>query len=320
MRTLIIGGSGAIGAAVARHTSAIGIETHVGVRATSRLDRLASCADVRRHLFELGEPDSMLGLIEAARPDWIVMTAFPTEGHASDDRSRRNLLHGMTTGLLGLLAALKATEFAGSLTWIGSAMCYGQSEKIRRCDDVLRPDTFRGAVKAAESVLARQMAADLGIRLTELRVFTGYGPFEQRERLVSSLLRAGLSGARVPLAASPARRDWIHYDDIAAACVASTTPALPSQRVFNVCSGQTHDTREVAGLLEQITGKRLIADHAYEQPERYGNAQPGELPSGDGGLDWSPRIGLPQGLERCWRWACSTEGRNYLLQQGQVAA
>lgn len=320
MRALIIGGTGAVGAAVARHTCAIGIDTHVGVRASSHLDRIASCPDIRRHLFELTEAGSVARLIEAAEPDWIVMAAFPAGGHGDNGPARQNLLRGMTAGLLSLMEAIGSVGFSGNLTWIGSATSYGHGEQIRRCDDALRPSTFRGAVKAAESVLAGQMAADLGIGLTELRVFTGYGPFEQRNRLISSLLRAGLQDDRVALTASSANRDWVHFEDIARACVASAASALPKQRVFNVCSGQLHGAHEVARLLEQIIGKRLIADHAYAQTDRYGIALPGELPAVTGGLDWAPRIDFREGLERGWRWACTPEGRSYLLSAEQVAA
>jgi nucleoside-diphosphate-sugar epimerase len=320
MRALIIGGSGAIGSAVARHACSIGLQTHVALRKTAVADRLSGWPAIRRHVVDLRESDSLLAAIEAAEPDWIAMAAFPAGVGAGGARARRDLLLGMSQGLLSLSEVLGKVGYSGSLTWIGSAMCYGGSATIRRCTDAMRPSTFRGAVKSAESVLAAQMAASLGIGLTELRVFTGYGPFEQRERFVSSLLRAGLTGGKVPLAPTPACRDWIHYEDIARACVASAASGPPGQRIFNACTGQVHDTHEVVRVLEKITGKSLVADRQYRGHEHYGNAVPGELPKAGDGLDWTPQIDLRHGLEQSWRWACSAEGRSYLLRGAAVPA
>lgn len=313
MRALIIGGNGAIGSAIARHADGQGIETHVGVRASPTVDRLTQHPAIRRHALDATDAASVGRVIRSVRPDWLVMTALPRSGHAPTQDARRALLLGMCEGLLGVLDGARNAEFAGRLVWIGSAMSYGEGGQPRRTDAVLRPQTFRGAVKAAESLLAAQLAAESGIAMTEVRVFTGYGPYEQRERFVASVLRAALSGDRVRLAQVPGRRDWIHYDDIARACLAAmASPTMPA--VFNACSGRLHDTREVATLLETIVGKSLVADEIYPAGDCYGEVEPGQLPA-PAEVDWAPAISLLQGLEHCWAWARSASGRAYLLAE-----
>jgi dolichol-phosphate mannosyltransferase len=313
MRALILGGSGAIGSAAARHACAAGVETHVALRATSSAERLAAQPAITRHDVELAEPESVAAVVRRVRPDWILMAAFPVVGHATHRAERRELLAGMCSQLLGVMEALALAPFAGTLTWLGSAMANAAPHDGA-------PATFRGTVKAAESLLAARMATDLGVALTQLRVFTGYGPFEQRERFVASLLRAGLDGGRVALAPQPARRDWVHYDDIAAACLASAAPATTGARVFDVCSGRVHDTRAVATLLEHIVGRPLISDQPYAQAERYGDATPGTVPAAGDGLDWAPRFDLAQGLAQSWDWARSAAGRAWLLRDASEAA
>jgi nucleoside-diphosphate-sugar epimerase len=199
-------------------------------------------------------------------------------------------------------------------------MAYGQGGAPRQTDAPLRPQTFRGAVKAAESLLAAQLADQWRLALTELRVFCAYGPYEQRDRFFPRLLRAALTGERVSLPLRPGRRDWIHYEDIARACVATAAPWAGGARVFNACSGVLQDTHAAAALLERISGRRLVADTPYAVEDRYGDVEPGVLPDAAQGLDWSPRIGLAEGLEQCWRWAQSPEGRAYLLDAGAPQA
>ena len=130
------------------------------------------------------------------------------------------MLRRACDGVLAVLEGARAAGFGGRIVWIGSALA------IDRTGGTRAPH-FRGAVKAAESLLAAQLAAQLGLALSEVRVFTGYGPFEQAQRLVPSLLRAALSGTRVPLAATPAHRDWIHYEDIARLCLAVASAPSP---------------------------------------------------------------------------------------------
>jgi nucleoside-diphosphate-sugar epimerase len=308
---LIIGGSGAIGSAIARHADAAGIETHVGVRAACDPDRLSQHPHIARHRLDVTDPSSVERLLRTLRPDWVVMAAFPRAGHAPDPESRRTLLLGMCDGLLGLLEGAQAAGFQEPMTWIGSAMVYGGGPVPLRTDAALRPRTFRGAVKAAESLLAAQLAAQFGIALTRIRVFTGYGPYEQRERFISTLLRAGLTDGRVRIAQRPGQRDWIHYDDIARACLAVATRRQPG--LFNACTGHLYDTRSVASLLEGIVGKPLLAQDPYPQEDPYGDIAPGVVSDPLDGLDWAPRISLAEGLQCSWDWARSTQGRAYLL-------
>lgn len=144
-------------------------------------------------------------------------------------------------------------------------------------------------------------------------MFTGYGPFEQARRLVPALLRAALSGTRVPLAPVPGRRDWIHYEDIARLCLAVAKAAAPRAVPFHACSGQPADTHEVARLLEGITGAALVADAPFDGIDHYGELPRGTPPSRADGIDWAPRIGLRDGLARTWDWARTPAGRAHLL-------
>lgn len=316
---MVLGGGGAIGSAVVRYTADLQIETHAVVRNATSLARLAAARGATVHRGDLADARSMRDLVAACQPDLIVNAAFPSGQPAGDER-RRQLLHGMADGLLGLFTALRDAGFVGRVVLLGSAMSYGRGGRPRRTSDVLRPQTFRGAAKAAESALAAQLAGESGIAFTELRIFTGYGPFEQRERLIPQLLRAALGGPLVRLTAEPFRRDWVFYDDIARACLASDASTGRAPAVFNVCSGVLNSTHEVARALERIVGRELVAAEPFEPGDRYGDAEPGVPPEAAGDLDWTAEVALQQGLARCWAWATSPEGAAYLHDSTPVPA
>jgi nucleoside-diphosphate-sugar epimerase len=311
MRLLILGGGGAIGSAIARHADGIGLETHVGLRPGTACSRLASHPRIRRHDVDVANAGAVESLLATNAPDCIVMAAFP-RGFAPQRQARQDMLLGMCQNLLAVLEGAHAAGFGGRIVWIGSALAIDRTSGTRSSN-------FRGAVKAAESLLTAQLAAQLGLALSEVRVFTGYGPFEQAQRLVPSLLRAALSGTRVPLAVAPAHRDWIHYEDIARLCLAVASAPSPRGGPLHACSGKPADTHQVARLLEEITGVPLVADAPFEGVDRYGDLPSGTPPTRDDGIDWAPSIGLREGLAQTWEWARTPAGRAHLLATAGAA-
>jgi nucleoside-diphosphate-sugar epimerase len=124
------------------------------------------------------------------QPSVVVAAAFPP-GHATVDADRRAHGSQMLANLFALFEAIRARSGELRLVLVGSAAAYGHGGGPSDPGQALLPRTFRGALKAAESLLTRQLAEEAGIPLVELRVFTAYGPYEQRERLLR-LMRAWL--------------------------------------------------------------------------------------------------------------------------------
>lgn len=311
-RLLVLGGGGAIGSAVARLALASGIRVDAAVRPGGDASRLPSLAGATVHDCDVRDRAALAALLRQVVPSLLVATAF-SKGHPATPEARLDALDGMTRVLLALFEALRDLRFQGRLVMLGSSMAYGAGEAPRHPRDPLRPQAFRGAVKAAESVLATQLAGEFGIALAELRVFSGYGPYIQRERLVARLLQAALGGPRVALSAEPRQRDWIHFEDIARACLAAERIEEHQPRVFNICSGELASTHRVASLLEAVCGQALVADVPFAGDDRFGDVQPGVLPNPEDGLDWCPRLNLASGLAGCWQWARTPAGRRYLL-------
>ncbi|HET6346856.1 MAG TPA: hypothetical protein VFH51_18120, partial [Myxococcota bacterium] len=129
-----------------------------------------------------------------------------------------------------------------------------------------------------------------------------------------------LTGKRISLTPRPYGRDWVHYSDIARACRAAYACASREPQAFNVCSGQLTTTHVVASLMEEIVGRKLLAEVPFAGADRYGEAEPGVLPDPAEGLVWRPAVALPAGLARCWAWARSTVGARYLLAAEAAAA
>lgn len=320
MRLLVLGVGGVIGSAVARASVGRGHDVHGLLRPSTSGERLDACNDiVTCHRHDLEDVAALSALIERTEPQAIVHAAFPG-GHARTHETRLQMLQHGLIGSLSLLEALSRARSRANLVYLGSAISYGTTGMPHHPSHRLQPGAFRGVVKAAESLMIGQYGRETGASLTELRLFSVYGPWEQREKLLPRLFAAALSGGRVPLSAEPRLRDWVYLDDVVAACLSACERTAPGMAIFNVCSGRLYSNHEVARAVESISGREVIGAAMYPDPDAYGDPQPlGVPPKPEEGFIWRAQHDLESGLKAYWAWAISEAGRRYLLQGGGSA-
>lgn len=318
MRLLVLGAGGVIGSAVARESARRGHDVHGLLRPSTSTQRLdAGNETITRHRHDLEDVAALAALIARLEPQAIVHAAFPA-GHARTYETRLQMLQRGLIGTLSLLEALSRARSRASLVYLGSAISYGTTGMPHHPSDRLEPGAFRGVVKAAESLMIGQYGRETGSSITELRLFSVYGPWEQREKLLPRLFAAALSGARVPLTAEPRLRDWVYLDDVVEACLSACARAAPGVAIFNVCSGRLHSNHDVAHAVESISGREVIGVATYPDPDMYGDPQPlGAPPKPEEGFTWRARHDLASGLKAYWAWATSEPGRRYLLGEGR---
>jgi nucleoside-diphosphate-sugar epimerase len=235
MRLLVLGAGGVIGSAVARESVRRGHDVHGLLRPSTSTERLDACNEpITHHRHDLEDVAALVALIARVEPQAIVHAAFPA-GHARTYETRLQMLQHGLIGTLSLLEALSRARSRVSLVYLGSAISYGTTGMPHHPSDRLQPGAFRGVVKAAESLMIGQYGRETGSSITELRLFSVYGPWEQREKLLPRLFAAALSGARVPLSAEPRLRDWVYLDDVVDACLGAcerTAPGVAQPRIF----------------------------------------------------------------------------------------
>ena len=314
MRLLVLGAGGVIGSAVARGSVRHGHDVHGLLRPGTRAERLVACNEtITCHRHDLEDVAALTALIERVEPQAIVHAAFPA-GHARSHETRLQMLQHGLTGSLSLLEALSRAGSRANVVYLGSAISYGATGIPHHPSHRLQPGAFRGVVKAAESLMIGQYGWENGASITELRLFSVYGPWEQREKLVPRLLAAALGGGRVPLSSEPRLRDWVYLDDVVAACLRACERTAPGMVIFNVCSGRLYSNHDVARAVESISGREVIGTSTYPDPDAYGDPQPvGVPPKPEEGLIWRAQHALESGLKAYWAWATSEAGRRYLL-------
>lgn len=301
-RVLITGGSGFVGANLARRALEDGHEVHLILRDGHRPWRIEGLAsEVETHLADLTSPEEMRQLVTKARPDWVfhlaAFGAYPTQ------TDLREMVH---TNLLGGAALIEACAAQGVEAFVnaGSSSEYGEKDHAPAEDEVLEPNSAYAITKAAATHYVRFVANARNLNAVTVRLWSIYGPYEEPTRLIPTVLIHALGGRWPPLVAPDTARDFVFVDDAVDALLrVAAHPNLPGGAVYNLCSGEQSTVRRVVEEVRRLTGLEAspvwntMPARAWDtkvwvgSPERMAN---------DVGFRVSTP--LPEGLEKTLRW------------------
>jgi UDP-glucose 4-epimerase len=245
MRALLTGGTGFVGANLARRLLAGGHEVTLLTRPQAQRWRLQGIEDsVRLTPGDVSDEDAVQRAMTSATPDWV----FHLAAHGAYS-FETDPLAMVRTNVLGATHLLRAACSAGCAAMVlaGSSAEYGLCEQPPDEDHPPAPSNHYAATKAAATWMAQITAADpSSCPIVTLRLYSVYGPWEDPRRLLPTLLVQALRGRWPNLAARDTVRDFVHVDDVCEAMVAAARHApLRCGAVYNVGSG-------VGTTLEQL--------------------------------------------------------------------
>ena len=307
---LVTGAAGFIGSNIVRAAAGRGARVHAMVRPGSSLGRIEDLLpSVQAHSADLTDPASLRSLWKTARPDVVFHCAMKA-GHPASPEAREIMLRN---GVLGTLHLLETAASMGArrIVHLASSLEYAPSPSSLREDHQVDPVSFRGAVKAAELIVCRQIARERRLPLVVLRLFSVYGPWESPRRFIPSAIRAALEGTELPLTPPGVRRDFVYVEDVVEACFLAVAAETPPGEVFNVGSGKVHANEEVIASLEHVTG-RTIRARPGEHPVGASDAArgPADCAKAQEAFGWAPSTPLEAGLEASVEWWRSVGRRN----------
>jgi dolichol-phosphate mannosyltransferase len=251
-RVLITGGSGFIGANLARRALADGHEVHLFLRPGHRPWRVEEIAkEVHTHAVDLTRAEDVRTALAAVRPDWVfhlaAYGAYPIE---TDVRLM------VETNLLGCVSLLDACVAAGVGAFVnaGSSSEYGYKDHAPAEEESLEPNSAYAVTKAAATHYTRLLSRTADINALTVRLWSIYGPYEEPKRLIPTLLVHALEGRLPPLVAPDTARDFVFVDDAVDALLkVAAAASLPRGSVYNLCSGIQSTLRDVVEETRRLT-------------------------------------------------------------------
>jgi nucleoside-diphosphate-sugar epimerase len=253
MRVFLTGASGFLGGEIARRLVAEGRDCAVLLRGGAIGPRLAPLAG-RLTLVpgDLLAPESYHDALARFSPDAVIHCAW--RGVAGADRNDPGQLDNIAG--TGRLVDAAAAAGARVVIGVGSQAEYGLLNGAAAEDAVSDPTTLYGISKLAAGRALLAMAAERGMRGAWGRVFSLYGPGEERPWLVPSLIRAFAAGEAPSLTACEQIWEFTHVADAAAAIIA-LLDCVTACGVFNIGSGAPVALREAVLALRDLVAPTI---------------------------------------------------------------
>lgn len=154
-----------------------------------------------------------------------------------------------------LLSATRGLKIS-SFVLLGSSSEYGKKNEPMKETDLLEPETFYGASKAAATLLAQVWAKNFRQPVVIIRPFSIYGPGEADHRFIPTVIRSCL--LKEPMDLDPnAVHDWLYVSDLIDGILLFSDKASDLiAQVINLGSGTQTTNKEIVETIEMICGKK----------------------------------------------------------------
>ncbi len=266
--------------------------------------------DFRYHAFHVTyELDSVMEVLDRARPQVIINYAAQGEGAASWKRSWR-FYETNAMGLARLTEELMARDYLERFIQIGTSELYGSMDVPAKETTPIQPTSPYAASKAAFDMHLMAVHKVLKFPMNIIRPSNAYCPGQLLHRVIPKAVVCGLTRRKLPLhGGGRAEKSYIHARDLAQA-IHLVAEQAPLGTVYNAGPREPTSIRRVVELTAEALGVRFdelceVTDDRLGQDSRYWL----DSSAIKRDVGWEPRIGWPEGLAEMAAW-----GRRYLDQ------
>ncbi len=298
-RVFVTGASGFIGAALVKRLVAQNISVAVLQSGKTPGRRLAAIADKLRFIERAkGTTESLRDSLLEWAPDTVFHLGWG--GVSNVDRNDAALQSGnvaFTVELAQMCVACGVEQFVGA----GSQAEYGKKDSQIAETECPAPTTLYGAAKLSSCFLSERICELEGVRHAWLRIFSTYGPDDNPDWMLPSLIRKLSAGERPPLTLGEQQWDYLYVDDAAAAFIAAAAARING--IYNLGSGKAVSLRALIETVRDKIDPKLelgFGEVAYRPDQvMHLEANIEKLRATSG---WSPEISLSDGLAETTRW------------------
>jgi NAD dependent epimerase/dehydratase len=212
------------------------------------------------------------------------------------------------TNVLGTLNVLQASADSGveRIVQTSTSEVYGTAKYVPMDEKhPLNPQSPYAASKVGSDKLAESYHRTYGLPVVVLRPFNTYGPRQSPRAVIPAIILQALSSKTLRLGSLDPRRDLTFVTDTAAGFIAAATQRKIEGETIQLGSQEEHSIAEVVQMIGTILNKQLsvITDAARRRPQTseverlFASNQAAREK-----LNWQPKVGLKEGLERTVRW------------------
>jgi UDP-glucose 4-epimerase len=279
MKAVITGSSGFIG-------------SHL-IHALKQLKTIEVCP-FQQGVYSLFDPDTLKPLLKKSRIVYHL---------AGANRAAPHELMGVNViGTLNMLEAMRQVADADvRLVFLSSFQVYRPTPEPVMVDESFprEPESLYGVSKK----MAEELISFYGLPSIIFRPSNIYGPGcrPYYNSVISTFCDLMVKGKPLTLNGTGEQaRDFIYVSDVVKAMVQAAEYQVSGVEVFNLCSGKLISLNEVIDALTDIAGRKSeIVKNAVPQDYRFlrGSSRKAKRE-----FNWSPKVGLREGLKKTYRW------------------
>lgn len=298
----VVGASGFIGSKLFFSLSQLRPDVYAVSHQVETSWRLLHCPYKNRITLDITSAREVEAAVKKHRP----RTVFNLSAYGAYERQNvLGRIHEVNyRGTLNLILPLVESG-CDAFVQAGTSSEYGLNCAAPAESGALEPNSDYAVSKAAASYLLGYYGRIKQFPCAHLRLYSVYGPWEERDRLVPTLVRLGLQGQYPPLVNPAISRDFLYVDDCTRAFVHAALVACrrhPGQ-TYNIATGAKTSMSEIAELARRtfaipaapVFGS--MPNRKWDLSNWYGDATRAREQ-----LGWTSRVTLAAGFALTTEW------------------
>lgn len=301
-RFLITGATGFVGACLTREL--VRQKKHVSIivrdkRLNWRLHDIASKLDIYECDLLSKSLDTAVSKI---MPTYIFHLA--SYGSLPSEKLIDQMIDVNIRGTINLINATKRHKFKLFIN-TGSSSEYGIKSTKMKESDTIAPVNDYGITKAAATLFCYKEAIRNNFPIVTFRLFSPYGYFEDKTRLIPSVIMRALKNQSIELSSPNNVRDFIFIEDVVDAYIKATGSKSNLGEIFNIGTGKQHQISDVVNLVLQITNSnsKIVWGKAKKQTRQIEPIRwEADISKAKEILKWHSQHDLHTGLKKTIEW------------------
>lgn len=302
-KVLVTGATGFVGSNLVRRLLYEGYEVHIITRESSNKWRIHDILpNLNEHSVDLLDGSRLKSLLEQINPDVIFHLA--TLGiHGGIQSPETDVIETNLFGTMNLINACENIEYRCFVN-TGSSSEYGPKKESMNENDVCEPINVYGISKCAATLYGNFIARTKGKPIIGFRLFSPFGPYDDKSRLMTYAITNALQNNPLMLANPDVVRDYIYIEDVLDLYLQSIELASKVKgEVFNIGGGSEKSVSYVINKIIEITNSKSdIKWNSFSKRDYDTEKWEADIEKVSEYFNWKPKYLIDEGITKSIIW------------------
>ena len=304
-RILITGGTGFIGSNLIRKIISSNNKIYSINRNVKNCWRVTDIqGKINMIKTDLTNRNNLEKVIKKINPDIVFHLA--SYGVNNSEKNFSKILNTNAIGSYNLFSIL-AENRPKKIINVGSVFEYGQLKHKGGFseEDCSNPFTKYGMSKNYQTNLANYFVNSKSLPIVTLRLFTPFGMYENKNRLVSQMMISKIKNQKMVISSAKSTRDFVFIDDVIDAFVKASKKKNIEGEIFNIGLGKSHSVEQIVNFMNKLSESKTeiqIKNVPVNDYDILGGKGYASILKAKKILNWSPKNSIEEGLAKTFSW------------------